>query len=404
MNDYDAGGSVQQWLDRAYWPWPLALAYSIGGKRQTAIKDCVSILDGSAGVPAEYVGLTALHRAYAHAIGNPEAPEIDWQQMHSIERLLVAAIESDKIAWRGRPALGQPLSDPCDSAQWVGADVHAEATADLVTKGYRQFHGDLDTVLGNRARTVWLYDIHLKAADVKRVVDGETRMLDFIKHSSSEERILFSEMFETGLRGRPSSDVSVYLGPNGEMEIVPHPSIDNMEKELARTVQALRDVTKGLSSGVLTCLVEAKDTGQIYKIPRFYWFFARGNLSHIENRDNVPSQFVGQPVQVELRHLEGWKGVLSHAPSPAAPRRTDRQSAPRTKPPTMRHRHLFRFFSIMTNDIRDGTRLNAHANYVRWLKRERPFEKPFARNTFEAMLERHKDGWKIDKDNDWVLE
>ena len=404
MNDYDIGGSVQQSLDRAYWPWPLALAYSIGSNRQTAIKDCVAVLDGSAGVPAEYVGRTALHMAYAHAIGEPDTPEIDWEQMQSIERPLVAAIESDKIAWRGRSAPGQPLGNPCDSAQWVGADIHAEATADLVTKGYRQFHGHLDTVLGNRARTVWLYDIHLKAADVKRVVDGETRMLDFIKHSSGEERILFSEMFETALRGRPSSDVSVYMGPNGEMEIVPHPSIDNMEKEFARTVQGFRDVTKGLSSGVLTCLVEEKYAGQLYKIPRFYWFFARSNLSHIENRDNVPPQFVGQPVQVELRHLESWKGVLSPPPSLTAPRRTDRQSAPLTKPPTMRHRHLFRFFSIMTNDIRDGTRLNAHANYVRWLKRDRSFEKPFARNTFERMLEHHKDGWKIDENHEWALE
>lgn len=317
MNDYNNENSVRQWLDKAYWPWPLALAYSMGSNRQAAIKECVSILDGSAGVSGEYVGLTALHLAYAHAISDPYASEIDWQQMHSIERPLVAAIESDKIAWRGRSAPGQPLGDPCDSSQWIGADIHAEATADLVKQGYRQFHGDLDTVLGNRARTVWLYDIHLKAADVKRLVDGEPRMLDFIEHPSSEERILFSEMFETALRGRPSSDVSVYLGPDGEIEIVPHPSIDNMEKELARTVQGLRDATKGLSSGVLKCLVEAKYTGQIYKIPRFYWFLAHGNFSHIENRDNVPPQFVGQPVQVELRHLESWKAVLSPPPSPA---------------------------------------------------------------------------------------
>ena len=171
MNVYDNEDSVQQWLDKAYWPWPLALAYSIASNRPAALKQCVSVLDGSAGVPSEYVGLFALRLAYAHAIGDANASKIDWSKMHDIERPLVAAIESDKIAWRGRPAPGQPLGKPCDSSQWMGADIHAEATADLVQEGYRQFAGDLEDVLGERSRTVWLYDIHLKAADVIKLVD-----------------------------------------------------------------------------------------------------------------------------------------------------------------------------------------------------------------------------------------
>ena len=395
MNDCDNENSVQQWLDKAYWPWPLALAYSIGSNRQAAIKECVSILDGSAGVSAEYVGLTALHLAYAHAIGDPQAPEIDWQQMHSIERPLVAAIESDKIAWRGRSSPGQPLGNPCDSSQWIGADIHAQATADLVTKGYRQFHGDLDTVFGNRARTVWLYDIHLKSADVKRAVDGEPRMLDFIKHPSSEERILFSEMFETALRGRPSSDASVYFGPAGEMEIVPHPAVDDPKKEVARTGEGLRHAAKALFDGSLTCLVEAKDTGQIYKIPRHYWFLASSN-QHIENRDNVPPQFFGQPIQVELRHLKSWKGVLSPACPPTVEPDVDDNWTRRTL--TSKQITAMEFLHVCGERWRNGEAGNAQellGKYENWVGQKPGKGEPLGKTAFNKWLVRYRQGYRV---------
>ena len=91
--------------------------------------------------------------------------------------------------------------------------------------------------------------------------------------------------------------------------------------------------------------------------------------------------------------------------TPIAQRSIERISSPPTKnQPTKRHGHLFTFFlRVMTDDIRDGKRFKAQANYVRWLKRDRPHEKPFARTAFEGMLEHYKDGWRI-KDNEWVLE
>lgn len=90
--------------------------------------------------------------------------------------------------------------------------------------------------------------------------------------------------------------------------------------------------------------------------------------------------------------------------TPPALRGNDRRSAPPTKKrPTKQHGYLFTFLRVMTDEIRDGTRLEAHAAYVRWLKRDRPREKPFARTAFEGMLEHYKDGWSI-KDNEWVLE
>lgn len=400
MNDYDIEDSVQQWLNRAYWPWPLALAYSIGSNRQAAIKECVSILDGSAGVPAEYVGVTALHLVYGHAIGNPQASEIDWPQMHNLERHLVAAIESDNIAWCGRPAPGQPLGNPRDSSQWVGADIHAEATADLVTKGYRQFHGDLGWALDERTRTVWLYDIHLKAADVKKAVDGEQRMLAFIKHPVDEERVLFEEMMQTALRGRPSSDASVYVGPDGEIEVVPHPSVIDTAKELAQTIVEYRQAAKALIEGILTCLVEAKDTGQVYKIPRHYWFLASSNFSHIENRDNVPSQFVGQPVQVELRHLEIWKGVLSPPPSPALPPPVERDADDNWTRRALTSQQItaMEFIHICGERWRNGEAGNAQellGKYEIWISEKPGRGEPMGKTAFNKWRDRYRQGYRV---------
>ena len=89
--------------------------------------------------------------------------------------------------------------------------------------------------------------------------------------------------------------------------------------------------------------------------------------------------------------------------TPTALRSIERKSAPPTKRPTTQHRHLFRFFSIMTGSIRNGTRKKAREAYVGWLKNDRPSERPLRREAFERMLEHYKDGWLI-KDNEWVLE
>ena len=89
--------------------------------------------------------------------------------------------------------------------------------------------------------------------------------------------------------------------------------------------------------------------------------------------------------------------------TPTALRSIERKSAPPTKRPTTQHRHLFRFFGIMTDSIRNGTRKKAREAYVGWLKNDRPFERPLRREAFERMLEHYKDGWLI-KDNEWVFE
>ena len=399
MNGYDNEISVQQWLDKAYWPWPLALAYSIGANRKSAIEDCVSVLDGSAGVSSEYVGLTALHLVYAQAIDDPMASEIDWDRMHTVERPLVAAIESDKIEWRGCIAPGEPLGNPSNSSHWIGGNIHAEATADLVASGYREFHNDLDTVFGHRKRRVRFYDIHLKAADVRKVVDGEPRMLDFIAHPTSEERVFLDEMFELALRGRPSSDSDIYFGPNGQVAVIRHPSAD-ISKEDARTYQGFRDAANGLITGILTSLVESKETGQIFKVPRTYWFAASGDLRHIESRENVPSQFVGQPLLVEVRHLETWKEVLSPPPSPISTPKVERDAdegwTKRTlKPQTIA---VMNFFDICGERWHNGEAGNAKeflGEYQIWISKNRRGE-PFEKTSFEKWRRRWQQGFRVD--------
>lgn len=398
MNDCDNDDSVQQWLAKAYWPWPLALAYSIGSNRQAAIKECVSILDGSAEVSPEYVGLTAVHLTYAHAIGDPSVSQIDWNQMQTIERPLVAAVEADKIAWRGRPAPGQPLGNPCDGSQWIGAEIHALRTSDLVQNGYRQFHGDLETVLDERQRKVWLHDIHLKAADVKKAVDGEPRMLAFIKHPVVQERVLFEEMMETALHGRPSSDTSVYEGPDGEIAIVPHPSVIDPAKEFAETIKGYRQAAKALVDGILTCLVEAKDTGQVYKIPRHYWFLASSNFSRIENRDNVPSQFVGQPVQVELRHLESWKALLSPLPSPACLPRVERDADDNWTKRALTRQQItaMEFLDKCGGRLRDGEAKQLLGRYEIWVSESPDRGEPLGKTAFNKWHDRYRQGYRVD--------
>lgn len=163
----DAGQlPVGSWLKLPFWPWPLALAYTQAAEiRGAAVCAAIEVLEAYPRIGwAEYAGGCALRVVYDLAAGqsgdNPEE-----EKLKEIEAALMASIRGGAVSTEGR-LTPTALSQPIEARAWIGAEVDGEATCDLVQAGWREASRDLGTLLGERKRVVWYYDLHVPASDM----------------------------------------------------------------------------------------------------------------------------------------------------------------------------------------------------------------------------------------------
>lgn len=166
---------TQAMLDEAYWPWPLALAYCQPIKgRAEAVEAVTEILEEYSASKhkelAPYKGSSAVARLYEVATGKSygaEDSEQYWAAVAEIECPLLGTVKAGSLDAMGRPSPDAALM-PIAVSDWVGGEVHPEATADLIAEGWRA-NDTLDQVLGDRERTVRFYDVHLLGAAVRQL-------------------------------------------------------------------------------------------------------------------------------------------------------------------------------------------------------------------------------------------
>lgn len=175
---------TQAMLDEVYWPWPLALAYcQPNDKRAEAVEAVAEILEEySASTHKElapFKGSSAVARLYEVATGKSygaESSEQYWTSVAEIERPLLANVKTGSLDAMGRSSPAAALV-PIAVSDWVGGEVHPEATADLIAEGWRA-NDTLDQVLGDQDRTVRFFDVHLLGAAVRQlaaVLDSNDR-------------------------------------------------------------------------------------------------------------------------------------------------------------------------------------------------------------------------------------
>ena len=161
MSDLDAL-TVEHWLKKSLWPWPLALAYSLPSHtRHAALVAVTEILDrrdDDDDDVASFAGQIALSNVVAVAAGLRDG-RIDHSELREIERAIVALVESKQVHAWGREARNSGLVAIAQT-RWVGGEVDGERTCDLIDGGWRKRRNSLESLLADDRR-VRLFDIHL---------------------------------------------------------------------------------------------------------------------------------------------------------------------------------------------------------------------------------------------------
>lgn len=158
-----------KWLNEAFWPWPLALAYSQDSDvRGAAIEACVRTLESydAAGMGSEqYRGVAAVQRVLEVVTGQEGLSPTPVELM-SIEAGLWRSIHDGRCTLFGRAS---PFADlqPLTAEQLVGREVSPEQTCDLVVGGWAAKANSLSAVLGETQRVVSFYDLHLRRAELE---------------------------------------------------------------------------------------------------------------------------------------------------------------------------------------------------------------------------------------------
>jgi hypothetical protein len=178
---------IATWLAKPFWPWPLALAYSQAPeKRQAAVSAAIEVLEAypRRAEMAECTAIGAVGSVYQVVTDEQDVRYLDEETLRHIEAPLLAAVMSGVVLAQGRKTL-ESLFEGIRVADWVGAEIDAEATADLVRAGWRERSRGLDAMLGRDERVVWFYDVHLPRAGMTKVF-GEPAEPSLLDHPSAE--------------------------------------------------------------------------------------------------------------------------------------------------------------------------------------------------------------------------
>lgn len=179
-------------IARAYWPWPLALAFcQAKDRRKAALEAAAEVLTL---YPADknlsgFTASSAVARIYEATSGKCYMPDAEtatgsdggiitiktaekvyWSEVAELERPLLAALELGSLEAMGRPSPDASL-EIVPSSDWVGGEVDPVATSDLVKAGWRE-SDILGKALDEAVRVARFYDIHLKGAAVRQFANA----------------------------------------------------------------------------------------------------------------------------------------------------------------------------------------------------------------------------------------
>lgn len=153
---------IQRYLDQAFWPWGLALAY------------CQPVEDRERAIAAVIYGLEVYaaaerEQSYAGAAsysGLTDGQRLDWPEFASVEQRLLGPVQAGQVDVFGRASASERL-EPIPVVDWVGAEVDYEHTCDLVRAGWRD-KDPLGQALDGPRQTI-RYDLHLAGAAVRQL-------------------------------------------------------------------------------------------------------------------------------------------------------------------------------------------------------------------------------------------
>lgn len=161
--------AIEPWLNKAYWPWPVALAYSLeGDRRGDTLAAVVKILDNKdCKDSAAFKSYIAVHQLVAVATGRELEGGIPFDQLQTLESRLLSQLWSDNIRAWGRPSKLSELEEIPPTA-WPNREVEPYETCDLVQFGWRSERNTLSAIL-DMERQLAFADLHLPRDSIVRL-------------------------------------------------------------------------------------------------------------------------------------------------------------------------------------------------------------------------------------------
>ncbi len=176
---------LKEWLDKPFWPWSLALAYSQPHEaRARAVTAAVMVLDGYpriGGSIAEHIAIAAVSSVYSAIFG--ESRKFDFQKLSGLEEPLLRAINNRAVSALGRRSLDTP-PEVIELSAWYGAEIDSGRTSDLTKAGYREQFWDF---LDDTKRVTFFYDVCFPR-DEMIVAFGETGLSGPVDPAPTPER------------------------------------------------------------------------------------------------------------------------------------------------------------------------------------------------------------------------
>lgn len=411
----DSDEQVAEWLARPMWPWPLAFAYTQSEVRDEALAATVEILTSYPAMDGweRFAATGAISRCYGVATGEAD-PTIDFKRLRAFEKPLRDLIDSGAVQSWGRLEPDGGLVE-IKKTDWVGFEIDAEVTADLVRAGWRERSSSLSAVLGEIKRNVSFYDVHLPRDEVLATL-GPPKVppFSFLPAIAKGELRLVEEAISLALSGSPCQDADLCIDlATGETVVTPPKGVTTIEEWQAWTknrVVASLALTRALQRSDLRALVQSQ-AGALCRIDRAYWFQANvGTETTLKDAGGrVTAAFAEQPVLIDMDEFEAWRAVASSAvlavaaPCPASPSREAIEAADHwaKRVPTLQQRLLMKFFAEAekVGALSGARSLTAlRQSYVAWCVTAKAKDKDapaaFAREAFERWLQRYLDGWR----------
>ena len=164
---------VEHYLRQAYWPWPLALAYSQSAEhRDECVSAVCEVFAVYGPIPegcGEFTASSAVARIYEIVTGESYQNDAGyWERVAGLEAPLVDLMQAGQLDAWGRKLPTDTLA-AIPVRDWVGAEILPKWRSDLVAVGWRD-SDLLAQALGEKTKTTFWHDLHLKGGEVAQIV------------------------------------------------------------------------------------------------------------------------------------------------------------------------------------------------------------------------------------------